>query len=1244
MLKRVLKILGLLMVIVLVLAVAGLATLNQTTPWLLKPVLGYVGATVENISSQDGEYTLTGLRWSDPEAGLSVEVKQATLPTPWRVITRKFFGRDVIVRVAAERVTVTQEAAAGPAPEDSEGGDDAVNLPELVRLGLDYWELAFAWIDRADAALITYRENAETIASIATLSVDADEATILGINAEDVSLTTRIERQADGLAIQVKQSDGGIRYLDDKTAFLEIQLPGESTLVVDGRFQAAVFNARWGAAGVVPEAAEAKASDFEIPADLVAVPGYQPPVVNFDAAWDGASAAVDLSATAKPAEENYPALDVKLQARGDVETVTVEQLLAQGWNSELRLSAPVTVQIDDLQSIPDAEFTADLDLGAIPVKEVAGRLNGTLRAQHREGEAPLVTAALSGSGLSYEGVTLESLELNAEADLPVITVSQLRATTAGGSTIAATAEVDIERETIVASSLDAELLGGILDTIAPLLPEAPPVSFERASVSLKASGPWLAPGHQGAINVTALKPPMIKPGDIDLAWEGDYLDFRQLTLNARSPQGEANLEASAKQDGGDWLATLQTMRIAIGDDPEITLESPAQLQYSESGLVRVESIDLKSTSGGELILDAGVEYPARGEVSLKASDISGQWLDNFLDEPMPFEVEVDRVNVDAKWDDGPLTSEMDIDLEVTPPAQSVVKIEIDATTDAEAITLTKAQAVQGNTTILSAAGGLPIAINPAEETPLALRPDTPIDFRLDAAPDDSELWNYLEDQLGFDFVRPVFKFAIVGDYEAPDGELQLTFDAIEMLASEDKNQLPRVTDAQLEARFSEARAELTRFKVFLAEQPLTANARLPMGRDAWRALIQDQAIPDWRSATGELNFTDVPVAAFADWLPDILRDDGDVSLTATLPENGRLQGSFDIDGVTTRPLAQLGAVNDINARFTLNDRVMQVEKAEAEVGGVTVTLGGNVTLADDWAPIYDLHVSGQEVPLVRTAGIILRASPDIQLVTDSERITTVKGQVTLNESFFTMDLTDIGRGGGGGVEGGAPGSPPYFSITEKPMADWRLQLNIQGDRFLRVGVPAFEGVVSSSFDLRGSLRNPFMYGQATMETGVVLFPFANLRMEQGVITISQNDPTTVKLDVLASGRAYGYDIDMRVGGTAESPEITFSSTPSLEQSDILLMITSGQIPDQARSTESKLSGIGMYIGNSFLADLGLIDPLDDTLTVTSGEDVTVSGKETITVRYKINDDWTVVGAYDKYDAYYLDLEWTIYED
>lgn len=68
----------------------------------------------------------------------------------------------------------------------------------------------------------------------------------------------------------------------------------------------------------------------------------------------------------------------------------------------------------------------------------------------------------------------------------------------------------------------------------------------------------------------------------------------------------------------------------------------------------------------------------------------------------------------------------------------------------------------------------------------------------------------------------------------------------------------------------------------------------------------------------------------------------------------------------------------------------------------------------------------------------------------------------------------------------------------------------------------------------------------------------------------------------------------------------------------------------------------MFVGKNILSDLGFGGTGDGRLTIRSGEQVTESGRPTYDVEYKLDEDWSVVGEYDRFSQYNLGFKWRIY--
>jgi translocation and assembly module TamB len=92
------------------------------------------------------------------------------------------------------------------------------------------------------------------------------------------------------------------------------------------------------------------------------------------------------------------------------------------------------------------------------------------------------------------------------------------------------------------------------------------------------------------------------------------------------------------------------------------------------------------------------------------------------------------------------------------------------------------------------------------------------------------------------------------------------------------------------------------------------------------------------------------------------------------------------------------------------------------------------------------------------------------------------------------------------------------------------------------------------------------------------------------------------------------------------------------------MLTAGELPrnEYSLTSQQKAQTVALFFGKDFLARLGLSDTAEQRLTLRSGEEVSERGTPTYTIEYKLTDRWTLVGEYDRFNAFNAGLKWRVY--
>ncbi|MDR1437662.1 MAG: translocation/assembly module TamB domain-containing protein [Puniceicoccales bacterium] len=386
----------------------------------------------------------------------------------------------------------------------------------------------------------------------------------------------------------------------------------------------------------------------------------------------------------------------------------------------------------------------------------------------------------------------------------------------------------------------------------------------------------------------------------------------------------------------------------------------------------------------------------------------------------------------------------------------------------------------------------------------------------------------------------------------------------------------------------------------------------------------------FKNFTGSLELNDFPVSLLGYALPELLKPHGVINGNL-LFRDGQSIGSLQVDGVQSRPIHSIGVIRELQARVQFEPNVVHVKDLQLQFQRGTLRIGGNI-LHEGWKNFrFFLDGSGSNVSLVQDSGLQVSGNVNCKLRTlrrGKRRTTSLSGTVELLPSLWYIE----------GVQSAAAFRQfsPKDALFPK---DWVLDIQIGGERFLRINAPYFRGIISAQAAISGTAAVPIVYGQAVISEGSILFPFARFRIFRGTLTV---DPTHLKpfWDVDAEARLHSYDLRLHLAGKGFAPIFNFSSTPSLSNGDIIAMITAGQLPDRRSiisGERNPFGALGAYFGTSIFGD-----DFADRMHLQVGQDLTKNGRETMELEYILDERHSILAEYDRYDNYGVDMRFKIY--
>ncbi len=1216
---------------------ALLAASMALLPWWLGPVLARLGRAQDATFGSYERIGYARFALNDIEvrrAGVQVKVARVEADSPIVWLWHRWTGRPA--EIIAGKWTVVVENQPRVATATSAGTDSSrerstaapVTLPApspetggwlplqslLIRIavGLEHW------VPRAKtgAGKVSWLAGDLTLASVRwtapTLEVDN-----LQLGSWQANGTLVL---ADGdalrLSLQAVEAKG--------TALLESR-----GTEISGRMawwdQPATLAATFGARGWLPVTATLQADSWVVPgAQLKLGDLYATIRGHGKIEWRDDHFAADVTAVGEPpAGRSAPPLEATLRGRGDAQSFTIEEMHATLPGITARLSAPVTVDRHGIFQQGVARFLTEIDLAKQPWIAAQGTARGEARLVAGVARPPVVEFELEARAVTAGAFTLSQANASGKLDWPRLAVTTATITLAEGESLAGHAGWDFARRELLAATIAGTIRRG---TIARWLPEQP--AFDSLTLEATASGPLANLTHSGKAHAEGVQWPRLNPLALATTWRGHGGTLEDFTAEVKAGATTITATGSATRKS----VTATDLSLSQGNGPLLKLTAPATITWSPA--LQIDSLQLAGEGAASITVMPGDS----GRVELTLHQVSSAWLVDLAPLPGPA-WQVNALTFSGQWGHGPMTYTGSGDVSVELGAERTAKITTIVRGDADGLQVETLRASEGKITILTATGRIPLVFSPGIRPMLRLDPKGTL--VLDAATEPNGLfWARMAELSGITFQDPAATAHLTGTWAQPLGEIHLQAAKITGDPKRFPWPLPSLDALTFTATGDTHGLKLENFSANIEGQAVRAQGRLTMTADGWGELTKDPLAFARRQAEMHLQLPDVDLTAWGALLPPWLAPHGRLQADLNYTGGGSLTGSLRLQDAATRPLGAIGVLQEINAEVTLSGRKAELQRVTATAGGQPVTLSGSIDYPARGEPRFAVALRGSNLPFIRQPGLLVRGDLDLSLKSGITGPPSLGGTVRLRDSLFLSDIRSFLPG----ASSGGTRPPPYFSVEIPPLNTWRLDVGVTGPHFLRLRTPLFNGTASARFRLRGTLGEPRLIGEVTVDSGQVLMPFARFTVQQGSARITEAKPHEMAIFLRGTGRRYDYELAMEVTGTPEAPSVVFTSSPALDSEQLLLMVMTGVVPASkfAYSSTQRFARLGTYLGQSLLNSFGGDDVSADRLSIANGENISRQGRETYDVQYKLGDRWKLVGEYDEFDDYNIGLKWRLY--
>lgn len=1000
--------------------------------------------------------------------------------------------------------------------------------------------------------------------------------------------------------------------------------------------QPATLIGRFDVRGWLPAEASMRAEAWKIPGEKLKLGDLYSFVrteANLD--WSAEHWRVEVAIKGEPsAGKSAPPLDALLRGTGDTRTLTIETLHAALPGVTADLTEAITIERSGRFRESGARFKLAMDLAKQPWFSAQGRVTGEARLISGVAQSPVVDFQLKAREVIAHEIAVASAEVEGQFEWPSLRVAKGMIVAGEGEQFDLKGSWDFRRQEILAGTLQGQIRRA---TLARWLPAVP--GFDTLSVKAAVAGPVSSLKHSGEMVGAGIVFPGTKPLGAKLVWRGTGPALADFTLHASAGDATLNAAGVADLDSLD----LKTLNLAQNGIQRFGLAQAARVRWNPG--LRIEELHLV---GMDAAIDANLVWGLAGKAAILMRNVPSAWLADWIALPGPA-WQVNAMTLNGAWDHGPLTFDAVVEAAVELGNGRRATIVAAGRGEKDGITLQSLRLAEGTEAIVAAKGFVPIVMVPGVSPLITIDPRGRLFLDADTVPN-AAFWRELAALTGFELNEPTVSARVSGSWSQPEGRVQLQASRLAFDPIRFKRPLPTFEALDIVMTGNSLGLTLERLSLRAEGQAIAASGRLPVGRGDWSKFFAEPVGLMRSGAELRLEIPGADLGAFARFLPAFMAPKGHLALDLNY-QGGAGTGSLRLSDAATRPLGPLGVLQEVQAEIILAGNTLELRSMSAKSGGENVRLTGRVELPDldrsgtgpglapERYPKFDLALKGKNLPFVRRPGLLLRGDLDLSLTTTDRGSVRLGGTVRLRDSLFLQDLRAL-RPGGTQVKARRP---PYFAVETPPLDGWTLDVDVQGDRFMRVGTVLFTGVASARFHLGGTLGEPVALGDVTINEGTVRLPFATFDVREGRVTLTPERPFEPQLWLTATSRRFNYDVRLEASGAASAPVLSFSSSPPLDHSQVLLMVMAGQTPKNEVSftDQQRAARLGTFLGQSLLASLGESEN-SARLNITTGEKVSRQGRETYDVEYRLNNRWSVTGDYDEFDNYNAGVKWRVF--
>lgn len=243
---------------------------------------------------------------------------------------------------------------------------------------------------------------------------------------------------------------------------------------------------------------------------------------------------------------------------------------------------------------------------------------------------------------------------------------------------------------------------------------------------------------------------------------------------------------------------------------------------------------------------------------------------------------------------------------------------------------------------------------------------------------------------------------------------------------------------------------------------------------------------------------------------------------------------------------------------------LQLESLTAKAGDGSISAKGQVSLAAEQGYPMDFSAQLTQAQLANSDAMSATATGTIRLVKTGIEPPLLSGTIRLPETRY-----EIVREGAAqvarltGVRFKPPRGPQRITGNEpaqpagNAFSSVRLDLRLIAPEKLYVSGMGLESEWRADFTINGTSSAPSLSGEVELVRGTLGFAGKSFELTEGLVSFTGGKTIDPTVRIVATEDIEDVTVNVNVGGRAMNPEISFTSTPSLPQDELMSRILFG---------------------------------------------------------------------------------------